>query len=75
MYYMCVSLNGESQIILQPDQNALEPKIEKTCSLSPNYPNLIMNSQIYPYSITTKYTEMAYRENHSNIWVWTRTFI
>ena len=38
MYYMCVSLNGESQIILQPDQNALEPKIEKTCSLSPNYP-------------------------------------
>ena len=31
---MCVNLNEENQIILQPDQNTLEPKIEKTCSLS-----------------------------------------
>ena len=31
---MCDSLDGGSQIILQPDQNTLESKIEKTCSLS-----------------------------------------
>ena len=37
---MCVNLDGESQIILQPDQNALKPRIEKTYSLSLNYPQL-----------------------------------
>ena len=38
MYKVSVNLDGESQIILQLDQNALEPKIEKAYILSLNYP-------------------------------------
>ena len=76
MYKVSVNLDGESQIILQLDQNALELKIEKAYILSLNYPypyyELPNLSPLYNHKI---HTEKAYRENHSNIWVWTRTSI
>ena len=55
---MCVSVEVESQIILQSDQNALELKIEKACFLSQKYPQpyyeLPNLSPFYNHKIHTK---------------------